>query len=372
MKLSKKLMLFEEFTEVNTETTVNVDTTTELGTKGEIIQDVDSIISKLQDLADNFSKTGTVGSVEQTNESEEAVNEVADMASQVLSAELYMIPIILAAGSGAAIAGVGYGIYKLIDNTVKKKKIKKAYKKVHQNKLEAAKIEVGLTKLKGTELDDAQKKKTEALKAKADMMRDNAKALDDKVAERFPGFEKFFAVLRSQSNLEVAEIMLQGDLTDSERKRFEQQLNNAKEGLEIKTKQAQEKAEQAEEELKNTPDEKQIENLEKQKDDLKKKIAETEDEDEKEQLQSAMDMADQRIKKLKGEEVEPAETTEETPEEETPEEDPKVKAAEDKIKEYEDAIEQLKGKNDKKAKNDIAILQVALDNKKKELEKLKA
>ena len=201
------------------------------------------------------------------------------------------------------------------------------------------------------------------------MMRDNAKALDDKVSERFPGFEKFFAVLRSQSNLEVAEIMLKGDLTDSERKRFEQQLSNAKEGLELKVNSAKEKAEKAEKELNSTPEKEQIENLEKQKEELKKKIEATEDEDQKEQLDSALKMADDRIAKLKGETPEPEE---ETVEEEPTEEDPKIKAAEDKIKEYKDAIEQLKSKNDKKSKNDISILQVALSNKEKELEKLKA
>ena len=262
MRLSKKLMLLEEFTEVKTavDTEVRVDQKPDSSIRTDIVSDVDSIITKLEDLANNLGSEKTPVA----NESE-VLNEAGDMASQVLSAELYMIPIILAAGSGAAVAGVGYGIYKLIDNAVKKKKIKKAYKKVHETKLEAAKIEVGLTKLKGDDLDDAQKKKVEALKAKSDMMRENAKALDDKVSERFPGFEKFFAVLRSQSNLEVAEIMLKGDLTDSERKRFEQQLSNAKEGLELKVNSAKEKAEKAEKELNSTPEKEQIENLEKHK-----------------------------------------------------------------------------------------------------------
>jgi hypothetical protein len=366
MKLSKKLMLFEEFTEVKTEVNSTVNTTVDYGTKGEIIQDVDTIISKLEDLANNLG-SDRVGTTETTNEAE-AVNEVADMASQILSAELYMIPLIIAAGSGAAVLGVGLGIYKIIDNAVKKKKIKKAYKKVHQNKIEAAKIQVGLTKLKGQELTAAQKKQSESLKSKADMMRNNAQALDDKVAERFPGFEKFFAVLRSQSNLEVAEIMLQGDLSDSERKRFESQLNNAKEGLELKSKKAKEDAAAAEEKLKSTPKEEQIKNLEDQKAELKTKIDSTDDEDQKEQLQQAYNMADERLKKLKGEKVEPAEPETEEPE---AEEDPKVKAVEDKIKEYEDAIEQLSSKKDKASRDKVGILQAALANKKKELEKLK-
>ena len=52
-------------------------------------------------------------------------------------------------------------------------------------------------------------------------------------------------------------------------------------------------------------------------------------------------------------------------------ENPKVKQHEDKIKEIEDAIESLKGKKDKKSKNNIGVLQAALKSEKDRLAKAK-
>jgi len=295
MKLSKKLMMFEEFSEVSVDSDNSVSNTAQQeaqprnSIRTEVSKDVDSILTNLEDLVNNLEKDKV------TNESYE-LNE--NIAGNILSAELYMIPIILAGGALTAAGAVGFGAYKLIDNAVKKKKIKKAYKKVHQTKLEAAKIEVALTKL-GNDVTDAQKKKAASLKEKAKLMRENAEALDNKVSERFPGFEKFFAVLRSQSNLEVAEIMLKGDLNPTEQKRFETQLNNATESLTLKLDAKKEEVKKIEQKAASVPNSERIENLENEVDTLSDKKDKSEDEDEIEQYDATIKMIDDQIEKLK-------------------------------------------------------------------------
>jgi len=296
MKLSKKLMMFEEFSEVSVDSSdhtidrgVDVAAQNKSSIRTEVSKDVDSILTNLEDLVSNLEKDKV------TNEAYE-LNE--DLAGSLLSAELYMIPIILAGGALTAAGAVGFGAYKLIDNAVKKKKIKKAYKKVHQTKLEAAKIEVALTKL-GNDITDAQKKKAASLKEKAKLMRENAEALDNKVSERFPGFEKFFAVLRSQSNLEVAEIMLKGDLNPTEQKRFETQLNNATESLNLKIEAKKEEVKKIEQKAASVPNSERIENLEKELVKLNDKKDKSEDEDEIEQIDETIKMLNDQIKKLK-------------------------------------------------------------------------
>ena len=295
MKLSKKLMMFEEFSEVSVDSDNIVSNTAQQETqprnsiRTEVSKDVDSILTNLEDLVSNLEKDKV------TNESYE-LNE--NLAGNIMSAELYMIPIILAGGALTAVGAVGFGAYKLIDNAVKKKKIKKAYKKVHQTKLEAAKIEVALTKL-GNDVTDAQKKKAASLKEKAKLMRENAEALDNKVSERFPGFEKFFAVLRSQSNLEVAEIMLKGDLNPTEQKRFEKQLNNATESLTLKLDAKKEEVKKIEQKAASVPNSERIENLENEVDTLSDKKDKSEDEDEIEQYDATIKMIDDQIEKLK-------------------------------------------------------------------------
>ena len=295
MKLSKKLMMFEEFSEVSVDSDNSVSNTAQQeaqprnSIRTEVSKDVDSILTNLEDLVSNLEKDKV------TNESYE-LNE--NLAGNIMSAELYMIPIILAGGALTAVGAVGFGAYKLIDNAVKKKKIKKAYKKVHQTKLEAAKIEVALTKL-GNDVTDAQKKKAASLKEKAKLMRENAEALDNKVSERFPGFEKFFAVLRSQSNLEVAEIMLKGDLNPTEQKRFETQLNNATESLTLKLDAKKEEVKKIEQKAASVPNSERIENLENEVDTLADKKDKSEDEDEIEQYDATIKMIDDQIEKLK-------------------------------------------------------------------------
>ena len=295
MKLSKKLMMFEEFSEVSVDSDNSVSNTAQQeaqprnSIRTEVSKDVDSILTNLEDLVNNLEKDKV------TNESYE-LNE--NLAGNIMSAELYMIPIILAGGALTAVGAVGFGAYKLIDNAVKKKKIKKAYKKVHQTKLEAAKIEVALTKL-GNDVTDAQKKKAASLKEKAKLMRENAEALDNKVSERFPGFEKFFAVLRSQSNLEVAEIMLKGDLNPTEQKRFETQLNNATESLTLKLDAKKEEVKKIEQKAASVPNSERIENLENEVDTLADKKDKSEDEDEIEQYDATIKMIDDQIEKLK-------------------------------------------------------------------------
>ena len=296
MKLSKKLMMFEEFSEVSIDSNsgdngADIKTTQNRSSiRTEVSKDVDQILTNLEDLVSNLEKDKV------TNESY-LLNE-ENLAGSLLSAELYMIPILLAGGALTSVGAVGFGAYKLIDNAVKKKKIKKAYKKVHQTKLEAAKIEVALTKL-GNEVSDAQKKKAAILKEKAKLMRENSEALDNKVSERFPGFEKFFAVLRSQSNLEVAEIMLKGDLNPTEKKRFEQQLDNATESLNLKIKEKKEEVKQIEQKIASVPNSERIENLEKELKEINDKKDKSEDEDEIEQYDETIKMLNDQIKSLK-------------------------------------------------------------------------
>ena len=285
MKLSKKLMLLEEFADIKPDVAIDVK---QDSIRTEIVSDVDTIIRDLEALAANLDK-------EHVTESE-LVNE-GDLVGSLMSSELYMIPIILAGGAAAAGAGVGLGIFALIKNITQKKKLRKDYAKVDSVKMKVAEIEVGLSKLKGG--DEKQQKKAEALKTKANIMSQKADDLDKTLDSKWEKYKDFLASLRSQTQINVAEIMLKGDLSPSQKERFEEQLKNAEESLENKVNAEKAAAEEAEAKL--GPEDEQIAKLEKEKENLKKKLESSEDEAEKEQIQSAIDMANKRISELKGE-----------------------------------------------------------------------
>ena len=133
MKLSKKIMLFEEFTEVKAETRTDVDIkgAQDASIRTEIASDVDTIINKLEDLANNLGKE-EVAHEGMTNES---------LVQNLLSAELYMIPVIAAGVAGTAALGAGVGATILIKNIINKKKIRSKYNKtVKKNRMTAAKM----------------------------------------------------------------------------------------------------------------------------------------------------------------------------------------------------------------------------------------
>jgi len=285
MKLSKKLMLLEEFADIKPDVAIDVK---QDSIRTEIVSDVDTIIRDLEALAANLDK-------EHVTESE-LVNE-GDLVGSLMSSELYMIPIILAGGAAAAGAGVGLGIFALIKNITQKKKLRKDYAKVDSVKMKVAEIEVGLSKLKGG--DEKQQKKAEALKTKANIMSQKADDLDKTLDSKWEKYKDFLASLRSQTQINVAEIMLKGDLSPSQKERFEEQLKNAEESLENKVNAEKAAAEEAEAKL--GPEDEQIAKLEEEKENLKKKLESSEDEAEKEQIQSAIDMANKRISELKGE-----------------------------------------------------------------------
>jgi hypothetical protein len=314
MKLSKKLMLFEEFTEVKTEVGSTVDTTVDYGMKGEIIQDVDTIISKLEDLANNLG-SDRVGTTETANESNEILVEGA--ADQLMSAELYMLPLVAAGLVGGAAVGVGV----LIKRAMKRKKIKKLFsKEIEKPRLEAMKLKIQKAKLEG----DAKKKAEDKIKD----LESGASTMQSSLGEKYPDSKDLLAALNADLNFKITSTLIKsGALSPSELEKAKQTNANAQETIETATTNATEQKEKGKDLAANATDE------------------------EKDKIKNAAEEAKEKMNDN--------------------EEDPKVKAVEDKIKEYEDAIEQLSNKKDKKSQNDMGILQAALANKKKELEKLK-
>lgn len=239
MKLSKKLMLFEEFTEVKTDVDVKVDTNVDLGTKGEIIQDVDSIISKLEDLASNLGadKIGT------TNESEEMVNEGA--ADQLMSAELYMLPLVAAGLVGGAAIGIGV----LIKKAMKRKKIKKLFsKEIEKPRLEAMKLKIQKAKLEGE-----KKKKAE------DKIKDleaGASTMQSSLGEKYPDSKDLLAALNADLNFKITSTLIKsGALSASELEKAKQTNTNAQETIETANANAAEQKEKGKDLAANATDE---------------------------------------------------------------------------------------------------------------------
>lgn len=317
MRLSKKLMLLEEFTEVKTavDTEVRVDQKPDSSIRTEIVSDVDSIITKLEDLANNLG-SDRVGTTETANESNEILVEGA--ADQLMSTELYMLPLVAAGLVGGAAVGVGV----LITKAIKRKKIKKLFsKEIEKPRLEAMKLKIQKAKLEG----DAKKKAEDKIKD----LETGASTMQSSLGEKYPNSKDLLAALNADLNFKITSTLIKsGALSPSELEKAKQTNASAQKTIETTNGNAAEQKEKGKDLAANATDE------------------------EKDKIRKAAEEAKEKMN--------------------ANEEDPKVKAAEDKIKEYKDAIEQLKSKKDKKSKNDISILQVALSNKEKELEKLKA
>lgn len=291
MNLSKKLMLFEEFSEVNTKVEVKQEVSTtdrranvDNDIRTEISHDVDSIISKLEDLARGIKQ-------EETNESFILTEGAAD---KILGAELYMIPIIAAGLVGGATIGAGV----LIKNAITKKKIKKAFlKNVHKPKIQAAKIEIAIDSLnesiletestnqqkpkraqsevqkasrrskyaqKGADAADAKKKKAKAqvdkFKKQMEELRKGANEFSAALSQKFKKYSDFISVLNAETNMEISNFMLnKGNLSDSEIKKYKEQYSNAKSTLDKAIAESDAKKKKAEEAAKNLSDAQQKE-----------------------------------------------------------------------------------------------------------------
>jgi len=291
MKLSKKLMLFEEFTQTGTEvaTEVAIDTTTQVSqptdsVRTDIVSDVDSIISKLEDLARGIGQ-------EETNESFILTEGAAD---KILGAELYMIPIIATGLVGGAAVGAGV----LIKKAITKKKIKKSFlKNVHKPKMQAAKIEIAIDSLnesiletestnqqkpkgaqsevqkasrrskyaqKGADAADAKKKKAKAqvdkFKKQIEELRKGANEFSTALSQKFKKYSDFISVLNAETNMEISKFMLdKGNLSDSEIKKYKKQYSNAKSSLDKAIAESDAKKKKAEEAAKNLSDAQQKE-----------------------------------------------------------------------------------------------------------------
>ena len=251
MKLSKKLMLFEEFTQTGTEvaTEVAVDTTTQVSqptdsVRTDIVSDVDSIISKLEDLARG------IGQEEEANESA-LITEAEGAVSAMMGAELYMIPLIAAGVVGGAVVGVT----ALIKKAIRRAKIRKNFEKnVRKPKLQAAKMEIAMDNLTEAEVAApkatpkkapsvkpdktkaiaqkkaaARKSKVDQYKQKIEQLKKSAEDYATALSSKYPKDKDIIAALNAESNMQIAKLMLDNEkgLTPSEKERYEQMYNNA-------------------------------------------------------------------------------------------------------------------------------------------------
>lgn len=325
MKLTKKLKLFEEFTQTKVDSTVNVNSTPtsdyQVSTqtapiKNEIVSDVDSIIAKLQSLADNIEK-------EKVSENFEIIEEGA--ADALFSAELYMIPIIAA----GLVAGAGVTAVVLTKRAITKRKIKSKFNKgVAKLKIEATKLQFQLQK----EEDQERRKK---IKKEIEKLEESAEAMDKALSEKYDegSYKEYITALRADLKIKIAEVLLKSNvLSDSARKKVESSLKSSKETQEKLQTKAEEEKNKAEE-IKNNASEEDLAKIEAEKKKIKDQI--------------------------------------ENPQEDKDEEDSEeVKKVKNKIKEYEDAIKELEAKKDKSSSDKVGILKAALNSEKKKLENI--
>jgi len=274
MKLSKKLMLFEEFTQTGTEvaTEVAVDTTTQVSlptdsVRTDIVSDVDSIISKLEDLARG------IGQEEEANESV-LITEADGAVSSMMSAELYMIPLIAAGVVGGAAIGIGV----LIKKAIRRAKIRKNFEKnVRKPKLQAAKMEIAMNNLTEAEVAApkaapkktatvkpdktkaisqkkaaARKSKVDQYKQKIEKLKKSAEDYATALSSKYPKDKDMIAALNAESNMELAKLMIDSKgLTPSQQKRYEQMYNNAVKQDAKYAEEAENSKKEAEEKTKN-------------------------------------------------------------------------------------------------------------------------
>lgn len=254
MKFKNKLMLFEEFTDTRTtvdtkvsnvdvKPSVAVDVDVKPGIRTDIVKDVDTIINKLEYLANNMEDVEEVANESQLNEG---------TVDQIVSAELYMIPVIAAGVVGAA--GVGVGI--LIKRAVTKSKIRAKHKKVVRvNKIKAAKMEIYVKELrdyKKQDFDDRSRQKVKEFNKKIEELRQAAEDMNSALIEKYPKYKDFIGTLNSEVRMEIAQMMLDSKaLSDSEKERYQKTYRNAVRSLDRRLKKAEDEKKAAEEKVKN-------------------------------------------------------------------------------------------------------------------------
>ena len=256
MKLKNKLMLFfEEFAETRTAVDtkvsnvdvkqgVDINVDAKPGIRTDIVKDVDTIINKLEYLANNMEDVEEFANESQLNEG---------TVDQIVSAELYMIPVI-AAGVVAA-AGVGVGI--LIKRAVTKAKIRAKHKKVvRANKIKAAKMEIYVKELrdyKKQDFDDRSRQKVKEFNKKIEEFKTGSRRrMNGALIEKYPKYKDFIGTLNSEVRMEIAQFMLDSKLlTDTEKERYQKTYRNAVRSLDRRLKKAEEEKKAAEEKVKN-------------------------------------------------------------------------------------------------------------------------
>jgi hypothetical protein len=326
MILSKKLMLFEEFVQVKNESPstqqVTIDTATSLDViKVDITRDVDSILNRLHDLANNLER-------EKTNES--VINE--SVVDKILTAELYMIPLIAVGIVGGTAIGAGV----LIKRAITKRKIKSIYNKsVKKNRVQAAKMELYIKKLRDfKDQEDKSKLKIEEFRKKIEELRSSADEMYDSILQKYESYKDFLANLNANTRLEIAQMMLSSsNLTNAERKRYAGMYKKATETLNRRLAKIEREKKEAEEKAKQATE------------DERKKIKAEQARINKEIEDGAGVEGDSGIEDLKNKKIK------------------------DKIKEYEDGISVLKSSKDKSATDKIKVLQAAINSERKKLEK---
>lgn len=255
---------------------------------------------------------------------------------------------------------------KFMDFTIRAPKARKAQAKVNKYKLKISDLE---------DMHDSAEKgpKKDKLRAKVDTMKDQAtelqNAVDKKIADKGEIVQRAQQSEKIKGQIEVLKNKMGEAGSKDKAQDIKQQAQKLKKRLQdeeaaLKSMEPEKKEEPKKEE----PKKKEPKNSEESpKEEPKKKEApkeEPKEEPKKEEPKATTTTSEAPKEEPK--------KSEETPKEEPKKEDPKVKAAKDKIKEYEDAVDQLKDKKDKSSKDKVGILQAAIAGKKKELEKLTA
>jgi hypothetical protein len=304
IRLKHKLDLFETFQERKLETKVDVKPEAADNPIASIKADVDNIISGLNDLVNGLGDSPSTSS---EPVSEDVINE-NNPVDQVLASDISAIPMLVA---GGALLGV-VALVAYIKKVKKKKKIKGLYEPAHKSKVTAAQMDVKLSQIDLSSIEDPKKKEKlkqqiDAFKEKKQKLLDDAADVEKTLEEAFPDNGELLALLRAESRVKVAEIKLSGNLSDAEKSKMEEMLANAKKSIDTQVAKAEKKVADAEEKAKNTPDSKQIENLEtmkKQAEEQKAKLDPEKEEDKSqiESLEGQIKGYQDQIAKLKGEE----------------------------------------------------------------------
>ena len=284
MKLKNKLMLFEEFAETRTtvdtkvsnvdvKQNVDVNVDAKPGIRTDIVKDVDTIINKLEYLANNMEDVEEFANESQLNEG---------TVDQIVSAELYMIPVIAAGVVGAA--GIGVGV--LIKRAVTKAKIRAKHKKVvRANKIKAAKMEIYVKELrdyKKQDFDDRSRQKVQEFNKKIEELKQAAEDMNGALIEKYPKYTDFIGTLNSETRMEVAQMMLDSKaLSDSEKERYQKTYRNAVRSLDRRLKKAEDEKKAAEEKVKNASKE-DLARIEAEKEKLQQEFKDREESEDSE------------------------------------------------------------------------------------------